>query len=70
MTKIRIEEINHCWACPDCVTYDITEMACGCRKMGYRLFNKKEVDSQITNKYFPSWCPLPDKQEKGDDNGK
>ena len=30
MTKIRIEEINHCWACPDCVTYDLTEMACGC----------------------------------------
>ena len=63
MAKILTEEIHHCWACPNCVTYDITEMACGCRKMGYRLFNKKEVDSQITN---PSWCPLPDKQEKGE----
>ena len=71
MTKILTKEINHCWACPNCKIYNVATMDCSCQEKAYHQFNRAEVNSDSPDKYFPSWCPLPNKQEKGEnDNGK
>ena len=70
MTKILTKEINHCWACPNCKIYNAATMDCSCREKAYHQFNRAEVNGDSPDKYFPAWCPLPNKQEKGEnDNG-
>ncbi len=63
MTKIYMEEVNHCWACRACTTYEQYERF-SCSRMQYREFDRKEVNSDSPKFYFPTWCPLPDKKEE------
>lgn len=68
MTKLLIEEIRHCFACPHHYreTWK-TEAKWMCDKAEYKEIDPREVDTN--SKFFPDWCPLPDypAKEEGKD---
>ena len=60
MTKILEIEVNRCLDCPSHNAF-LSAGECRCNKVDKVL----DVPCQSS---IPSWCPLPDKQEKGEND--